>query len=177
MGRKSKIENHPQSEEIIKLLASGKDFQEIIRDFPDIKWDDLDYYRKNKLPSILSKSKELQFLACEIESADIHRGDTYLKLVVGLQKKALDALGTQDPAKDPKSWSMVSREARGYLELLGRALDRIKDRQTNIFQQVNVYQSPEWLAVGAILARVLGQYPELRSEVAKELLALQEAHK
>jgi hypothetical protein len=28
----------------------------------------------------------------------------------------------KDPTKDPKSRSMVSREARGYLELLGKVL-------------------------------------------------------
>jgi hypothetical protein len=106
MGRKSKIEAHPQSEEIIKRLASGEEYSKIVEDFPDIRYQDLDYYKENKLPQILSKSNELKELVEQIESADIHKGDTYLQLVIGLQKKALDALELQDPKGDPKSWTM-----------------------------------------------------------------------
>jgi hypothetical protein len=118
----------------------------------------------------------LKALADEIATADVHKGDTYLQLVTGLQKKALAALEQQDATKDPKSWAMISREARGYLELLGKALDRIKDQPQINLAQVNIYQSPEWLAVGSLLARLLAPYPELRAQVARELLALQEAH-
>jgi hypothetical protein len=115
-------------------------------------------------------------LAEEIESADVHKGDTYLQLVVGLQKKALDALELQDASSDPKSWAMISREARGYLELLGRALDRIKDQPQINLTQVNVYNHPAWTALGSILSAHLAPYPELRSQIAKELIAYQEAN-
>jgi hypothetical protein len=174
MGRKSKIEAHPQSEEIVTRLIRGEKNPEIVRDFPEIKDDDLDYYRDHKLPEKLSKSTELKTLANEIATADVHKGDTYLQLVIALQKKSLDALELQDPAGDPKSWAMISREARGYLELLGKGLDRIRDApQINVnLQQVSIYQSPEWSKVGDILVRVLAEYPELKSQVAGELAAL-----
>ena len=174
MGRKSKIEAHPRSEEIIKRLASGEEYSKIVEDFPDIRYQDLDYYAENKLPEILSKSTELKTLANQIATADVHKGDTYLQLVIGLQKKALDALELQDAGSDPKSWAMISREARGYLELLGKGLDRIRDTpQINVnLAQVNIYQSQEWAAVGDILNRALAGYPELKSQVAGELLAL-----
>lgn len=176
MGRKSKIESHPQCDEIIAMLINGAKNPEIVRRYSGIEKDDLDYYREYKLPDKLSKSKDLKVLAEQIESADIHKGDTYLQLVVGLQKKALDALELQNASEDPKSWAMISREARGYLELLGKALDRIKDQPVNIYQQVNIYNSPEWLAVGSILTRILAGYPNLRTEVARELLALEESY-
>jgi uncharacterized protein (DUF433 family) len=172
MGRKSKIEAHPQYDEIVNSLISGKNNPEIVRNFPEITDDDLDYYREVKLPKLLSKSKDLKSLADEIEQADIHRGDTYLQLITGLQKKALDALELQDPSSDPKSWAMVSKEARGYLELLGKALDRIRDQPPIGLTQVNIYQSPEWSKVGEILASILDDYPELKVQVAGELLAL-----
>jgi hypothetical protein len=173
MGRKSKIESHPNSNIIIKRLASGEEYSKIVEDFPDIRYQDLDYYKENKLPDIISKSKDLKALAEQIETADVHQGDTYLQLVVGLQKKALDALELQDAQGDPKSWAMISREARGYLELLGRALDRIRDQPQINLTQVSIYQSPEWSAMGDLLARILAPYPELRTEVARELLALE----
>jgi hypothetical protein len=114
----------------------------------------------------------LKSLAEQIETADIHRGDTYLQLVIGLQKKALDALDSQDPTQDPKSWAMISREARGYLELLGKALDRIRDQPQVTFQQISVYDSPEWSRVGETLREILSPYPDLRSQVARRLLEL-----
>ena len=166
MGRKSKIEAHPRSEEIIKRLTSGEEYSKIVQDFPDISWFDLDYYQKNKLPVILSKSKDLKTLADEIEQADVHKGDTYLQLVIGLQKKALDALELQDPAGDPKSWAMISREARGYLELLGKALDRIRDTPQ---MQVNILVNPEWIALRTTIIAALEPYPAAREAVVNAI--------
>lgn len=166
MGRKSKIEAHPQADEIIKRLASGEEYSKIVQDFPDITWFDLDYFAKNKLPQILSKSKELQSLADEIEQADVHKGDTYLQLIVGLQKKALDALEKQDASSDPKAWALVSREARGYLEILGKGLDRIRDTPP---VQVNILVNPEWIELKALIVTTLKPYPEALRTLADAL--------
>ena len=162
MGRKSKIEAHPQSEEIIKRLASKEEYSKIVEDFPDIRYQDLDYYAENKLPEILSKSNDLKTLADEIESADIHKGDTYLQLVIGLQKKALDALELQGATKDPKSWAMISREARGYVELLGKALDRIRDTPP---AQITIINNPEWVELRTLVINALEPYPDAREAV------------
>lgn len=162
MGRKSKIESHPQSEEIITRLACGEEYSDIVRDIPTITWDDLDYYQKKKLPVILSKSKDLKTLADEIESADIHKGDTYLQLVIGLQKKALDALEQQNAKEDPKSWAMVSREARGYVELMGKALDRIREAPP---AQITIVNNPEWVELRTLIITALEPYPDARQAV------------
>jgi hypothetical protein len=162
MGRKSKIEAHPQSEEIIRRLASGEDYSKIVEDYPDIRYQDLDYYAQNKLPAILSKSNDLKALADEIESADVHKGDTYLQLVIGLQKKALDALEQQNAKEDPKSWAMVSREARGYVELMGKALDRIREAPQ---QQINILVMPEWVELRTLIITALEPYPDARQAV------------
>jgi len=162
MGRKSKIEAHPQSEEIIRRLASGEEYSKIVEDYPDIRYQDLDYYAQNKLPAILSKSNDLKALADEIESADVHKGDTYLQLVIGLQKKALDALEQQNAKEDPKSWAMVSREARGYVELMGKALDRIREAPQ---QQINILVMPEWVELRTLIITALEPYPDARQAV------------
>lgn len=162
MGRKSKIEAHPQSEEIIRRLASGEDYSKIVEDYPDIRYQDLDYYAQNKLPAILSKSNDLKALADEIEQADVHKGDTYLQLVIGLQKKALDALEQQNAKEDPKSWAMVSREARGYVELMGKALDRIREAPP---AQITIINNPEWVELRTLIIGALEPYPEAREAV------------
>jgi len=165
MGRRSKIEDHPQSEEIIRRLASGEEYSKIVEDYPNIRYQDLDYYARNKLPEILSKSNDLKALADEIERADIHRGDSYLQLIIGLQKKALDALDMQNAAADPKAWAAISREARGYLELLGRALSRIESQPQVTLQQVNIYDNPEWVELRTLIITALDPYPEARAAV------------
>ena len=162
MGRKSKIEAHPQSEEIIRRLASGEEYSKIVEDYPDIRYQDLDYYAQNKLPAILSKSNDLKALADEIERADVHKGDTYLQLVIGLQKKALDALEQQNAKEDPKSWAMVSREARGYVELMGKALDRIRDAPP---AQITIVNNPEWIELRTVIIQALDPYPEAKEAV------------
>ncbi len=162
MGRKSKIEAHPQSEEIISLLFNGTKNPEILRKYSGINEDDLDYYREKKLPEVLSKSKDLKALADEIESADIHKGDSYLQLVIGLQKKALDALEMQDASSDPKSWAMISREARGYLELLGRSLDRLRDQPPI---NLTIINNPEWVDLRTVIIQALDPYPEAKGAV------------
>ena len=168
MGRKSKIEAHPQSEEIISLLFNGAKNPEILRKYSGISDDDLNYYREHKLHEKLSKSSELKELAEQIESADIHKGDTYLQLIIGLQKKALDALELQDPKGDPKSWAMVSKEARGYVELLGKALDRIRDVPPI---QVNFLVTPQWVELRTVIINALDPFPEAKEAV---VLAIRE---
>ena len=162
MGRKCKIEAHPQSDEIIRRLASGEEYSDIVRDIPGLTWDDLDYYQKKKLPVILSKSNDLRALADEIEQADVHKGDTYLQLVIGLQKKALDALEQQNAKEDPKSWAMVSREARGYVELMGKALDRIREAPP---AQITIINNPEWVELRTLIITALEPYPDARQAV------------
>lgn len=162
MGRKCKIEAHPQSDEIIRRLASGEEYSKIVEDYPDIRYQDLDYYAQNKLPAILSKSNDLKALADEIERADVHKGDTYLQLVIGLQKKALDALEQQNAKEDPKSWAMVSREARGYVELMGKALDRIREAPP---AQITIINNPEWVELRTLIIGALEPYPEAREAV------------
>lgn len=166
MGRKSKIEAHPQSDEIVAMLINGAKNPEIVRRYSGIEKDDLDYYREYKLPDKLSKSKDLKVLAEQIETADVHQGDTYLQLVIGLQKKALDALELQNPKEDPKSWAMISREARGYVELLGKALDRIRDTPPI---QVNFLVNPQWVELRTVITKALEPYPVAREAVVNAI--------
>ena len=118
------------------------------------------------MPAILSKSNDLKALADEIERADVHKGDTYLQLVIGLQKKALDALEQQNAKEDPKSWAMVSREARGYVELMGKALDRIRDAPP---AQITIVNNPEWVELRTVIIQALDPYPEAKEALVNAI--------
>ena len=47
---------------------------------------------------------------------------------------------------------MISREARGYVELLGKALDRIRDTPPI---QINLLVNPEWLDLKRQIVTIL----------------------
>jgi len=79
-------------------------------------------------------------------------------------------------------------KAEGDIELALKAVDRalkcvdlyakirglIQTQPQVNLQQVNIYSSPEWRAVGEVLARILAGHPELKAAVAAELKALTE---
>lgn len=170
MGRKSKIEAHPQRKIIIKRLASGEEYSDIVRDYPGLTWDDLDYYADNKLHEVLSKSSDLK---TEIEG---DQGNSTLSEVRALKGKAMEILNEAQGAGDLKTALLGIREARSCLEAILKAEGRIQEQNINLsLQQVSIYQSPEWLVVGRMLSEELAGYPELKARVAARLLALQEA--
>lgn len=164
MGRRSKIDAHPDRKKIVKRLASGEEYSDIIRDYPDLNWDDLDYYAKKKLPELLSKSQDLM---SEIEADQAN--DT-LEEVRSLKDKAIKILDVAQKAGDLKTALLGIREARGCLESILKAEGKIKPPGINV--NLNIYESPEWSKVGALLAEVLKPYPDLKAEVAKRLLVL-----
>jgi hypothetical protein len=154
MGRKSKIENHPDQKTIIKRLASGDEFSDIIRDFPDLTWNDLDYYKKNKLPELLSKSSNLK---SEIEC---EQGDNALTEVKALQAKAMEILGKAEEAGDLKTALLGIREARSCLELCLKAEGQLKDSP-----QITIINNPEWVELRTLIVAALDPYPEAKEAV------------
>lgn len=149
MGRKSKIENHPNSKIIITRLASGEEYSKIVEDFPDIRYQDLDYYKQKKLPDVLSKSNDLKIEVEEI------RGTQTLAEVRALKTRALGILEEAQKAGDLKTALLGIREARGCLELCMKAEGQI-DKQP----QVNILLNPEWIELKAVIIAALRPYPD-----------------
>ena len=58
---------------------------------------------------------------------------------------------------------MVSREARGYVELMGKALDRIREAPP---AQITIVNNPEWVELRTLIMTALEPYPEAREAVA-----------
>ncbi|MFA5408540.1 MAG: hypothetical protein WC343_07185 [Bacilli bacterium] len=158
MGRKSKIESHPKRNIIVKRLASGEEYPVIVRDFPDLTWDDLDYYKKKKLPEILSKSNDLK---AEVES--IHGTDT-LAEIRELKTKALNILEEAQSAGDLKTALLGIREARGCLETCLRAEGQIKDGP-----QITIINNPEWIELRTLIIASLDPYPEAKAAMVNAI--------
>lgn len=163
MGRKSKIEAHPRRKIIIKRLASGEEYSGIVRDYPDLKWDDLDYYVKNKLPEVLSKSDDLK---AELEE---DQGNDTLTDVRSLKAKAMEILTQAQGAGDLKTALLGIREARGCLETLLKAEGRIQEQNINLVQQNVLINNPEWTALQGRIVAALEAYPEAQEAVVNAL--------
>jgi len=164
MGRKSKIEAHPQGKRIIKRLASGEEYSEIVRDFPGITHDDLDYYEENKLHDVLSKSPELK---AEIEG---DMGNDTLAEVRDLKAKAVKILDQAKRAGELKTALLGIREARGCLDSILKAEGRIQEQNINVnLQQVNILINPEWIELRTLIIKALEPYPQAREAVVRAL--------
>ena len=154
MGRKSKIESHPNSKTIITRLASGEEYSKIVEDFPDIRYQDLDYYAENKLPELISKSKDLK---SEVESI---QGGGALAEVRSLKAQALEILQKAQDTGDLKTALLGIREARSCLELVFKAEGRIQEQPI-----VNITLNAEWIELRTLIINALDQYPQAKEAV------------
>ena len=153
-----------------------------------------DEYDKAYFNGEISKTEYSRKVGCSINSVSRHlEGHVPKDLSVATEAaavtKADDLLGQIIYYESEARRYKDEAEANGDIDLALKSVDRalrcieiyakvrglIQDTQINL-NQVSIYASPEWSAVGNLLTKLLSPYPELRSEVATGLLALQERH-
>ena len=164
MTRTCSICNHKDIAEINKLLLSGESYRSIAKRF-EASESAVYRHKESHIPESLLKSNVIQ----ETVNADSLVGQ--IEGIRGKIKSLLEKAITTDSLRDAHNF--VGDTLR-QIELEGKILGKIQEQNVNVnLQQVSIYSSPEWLAVGSALARVLAGHPELRAEVAEELLALE----
>jgi hypothetical protein len=78
-------------------------------------------------------------------------------------------LGTRGSIGPPSSYlSEIRQQIKLWAELEGK----LATQATVNLQQINIYESPEWSAVGDLLLHVLAKEPALKAQIAAGLLAL-----
>jgi hypothetical protein len=172
MPRTCTVCNHKDVEKINERLLCSDSYRDIARQF-GLSKDALARHKESHIPELLSKSKDIK----EATSAD--------KLLAQLEEareKTNRLLDLAVEAADTKTYGAPSNylaELRQQIKLWAELEGRIREQQVTVSlqQSINIYESAEWLAVGDLLARILAPHPELRAQVARELLALQEAHR
>jgi len=127
-----------------------------------------------KARSLEEIKEEISAEVKETTAARLETAASYLDQLILLRQKAADILEEAAEAGDLKTALVGIREARACIETLARIEGQLKDGPQINLQQVNIYTSPEWDAVGLLLARILEPHPDLRAEVAAGLIALQE---
>lgn len=170
MGRTCTVCNHKRVDEINKLLLSGEPYRDIAGQF-DLSKTALQRHKEGHIPELLSKSNDIKE-TLKADSLTQQIADIREKIKALLQQ-AIDADNLRD------AHNFVGDTLR-QIELEAKLLGQIQEQSISLSlqqQTISIYQSPEWLAVGAILARILAPYPELRAQVAEELRALQKEEK
>lgn len=167
MGRQCTVCSHKDVEEINKRLARNEVFR-TIADNTGLSETALKRHKAEHIPETLLKAENIK---------DVAEANTLLGDIKSLRERATGILDRAEKSGDLKTALMGIREARGCLELLAKVEGQINNRPQINFNQISIYQSPEWLTVGTTLANILSPYPALREKVANALLALEEAHR
>ncbi len=159
MPRSCSICLHPERDAIDKDLSAQKSLRGIARTFfgSANAEDALTRHKADHLPASLAKATAAKETAL---------GDDLLGQVKQLRNKAISILLKAEASGDYRTALMGIREARGCLELLAEMEGELNRQPT-----VNLYLSPEWLAVRSRLLQALGDFPEARGAAA---LALRE---
>lgn len=156
MPRTCTVCNHAERSEIDRALLSGEPYRNIAQRFgtsPTAL-----YRHKEHLPNELVKAQAAE---------EVAQADNLLEQVKSLQTRALSILDRADAAGDLRTALSAIREARGNLELLAKLLGELQSESTT----VNVYSTPEWLTLRAVLISALQPYPDAARAVSRALTA------
>ncbi len=163
MPRRCTVCDHPQREEIDRQLVCGGSYRDIARQF-GLSKDAISRHKESHIPDALVKAQD---------AGEVAQGDTLMDQVKALQDEAQSILGEARAAGDLRTALQGIGKARDCLELLFKVEGRLQDQQSvTVSVNMDIYHSPQWRQVGAMLAEVLAPYPDLRGEIAARLKAM-----
>lgn len=150
---------HPQHEEIDRLLVGGVGYRTIAKRF-DLHFQAVGGHKRNHL------SRQLQAVHSKREEK---RSESLLDRVERLITK-LETLADEAATAGKASQLLAaSRELRESYRLIGKLTGELDERP----QVLNVLVSPEWQQVRAVLVAALADYPDARVAVSGRLLELE----
>ena len=166
MARRCTVCDHPQREEIDRQLVCGGSYRKIADQF-SLSFGSISRHKDGHIPAALVKAHDAD---------EVAQGDTLMDQVKALQAEAVDILAEARAAGDLKTALLGIGKARDCLELLFKVEGRLQDQQSvQVAVCMDIHHSPQWRQVGAMLAVVLQDHPDLRGEVAARLKAMVQA--
>jgi len=169
MPRSCTICTHPERAAIDSLIVAGTSLREITGRFPLSK-SAVDRHKAEHLPAALTKAQA----AAEVAHADTlldqvkaarNRLETLQRVAEGVVNRAMATDDLKIALDAIRTAATVSRESRGYLDLLGELQGEL-DRRA----QVNVLvANPEWVTMRTTILTVLQAHPEARRDVVTAL--------
>ena len=155
MPRTCTICRHEERHEIDVALVRRDPYRDIARRF-FVSRPALARHAKEHLPALLIKANSVD---------EATHAEDLLREVRDLQHRALIILDKAEATGELRTALGAIREARGNLELLGRLAGELQEGQT-----INLYLSPEWLELRAVIVGALEPFSEAREAVLSALL-------
>jgi hypothetical protein len=160
MARRCTVCDHLRREEIDRQLICGEPYRNIAERF-SLSLGSIARHKESHIPAALVEAQE---------AGEVAQADDLLSQVKALQSEAQSILGEARAAGDLKTALMGIGKAKECLELLFKVEGRLQDQQSvQVNVNLDIFHSPEWRQVGAMLAEVLAPYPDLRGEIAARL--------
>ncbi len=166
MARRCTVCDHLRREEIDRQLICGEPYRNIAERF-SLSLGSIARHKESHIPAALVEAQE---------AGEVAQADDLLSQVKALQSEAQSILGEARAAGNLKTALMGIGKAKECLELLFKVEGRLQDQQSvQVNVNLDIFHSPEWRQVGAMLAEVLAPYPDLRGEIAARLKAMAQA--
>ena len=167
MARRCSICDHPNLEEIDRRLIIGDSIAEIAQKYA-LSWNSVDRHKKNHLPATLKPSYSAQ---------EICRADNLLSELNSIRERTLKLLDRCESENELKVIPSYLREFREQIRILAELEGKLIAQPQINLTQLNIFDSPQWGAVGDLLIQVLEPFPDLRAKVAQGLLELAEGNR
>ncbi len=154
MPRTCTICSHDEAHAINVALVHRDPFRHIASLY-EVSTGALQRHAHDHLPEMLARAKDA------VEVAD---AGSLLDRVEGLYRRTEAILEAAETEREWGTALQAIRECRGNLELLGRVTKELQDAPT-----FNLYLSPEWLELRAVVVGALEPYPDARGSVLRAL--------
>jgi hypothetical protein len=154
MPRSCTICTHDEAHTINLALVHRDAYRHIASRY-EVSTGALQRHAREHLPELLSRAKD---------AVEVAEADSLLDRVESLYKRTEAIL---EAAESNSEWStalQAIRECRSNLELLGRVTTELQDTPT-----INLYLSPEWLELKALILGALAPHLEARASVLQVL--------
>ncbi len=154
MPRMCSVCTHDQAHVINVALVQRDGYRTVAHQY-NVSVDALKRHAKEHIPKLLARAKD---------AVEVAEAGTLLDRVEGLYKRTEAILEAAENNKEWPTALAAIRECRGNLELLGRVTKELQDAPT-----FNLYLSPEWLELRAVLVGALEPHQEAQTAVLRAL--------
>ena len=156
MPRTCTVCAHPEAFSVNEAVVLEKRSNRVVARQFGLHHDAVRRHREH-IPELLVKA---------LEAEEAAHADDLLARVEDLQRRTLAILEAAEETGELRTALAAIKEARGNLELVGRITKELDERPT-----VNLYLSPEWLELRAVIVGALASHPEARGSVLRALEA------
>lgn len=150
MGRQCTVCNHPELEEINKLLLCSGSYRDLARQF-GLSKDALARHKESHMPELLLKSQDVK---------ETLQADNLLDQIVYYESEARRFKELAESQGDLELALKAVDRALKCLDLFAKARGIISDQP-----QITIINDPEWVEMRTLIINALDDHPEAKEAV------------